>query len=510
MTEKVAQKIGVSYDKYIMKKLTTYIVFALVMFPLTTHASVEEELKRLNKCYGLFVRERIPASDPLWKQVASGTKSGTDACMEIFDKAKLDKNGEIAKGPDGKYDYEGMRVLSTLMRFHKSQFEIPDYSTTLANETRFTRDVIDGNEAAYHFVYSIFGEGQKFSDTVTRDHSIRAIRYSEKTARTRTVVGSTALQAFFQGVYKRVKNDKGVAIAVPDDAKSGVSRFTPELVETGLMVGLVRDDVENEMATTHFDALYGTQKFDSKNVNKHMGAGVIGTQAYLLANMGKDAFSNGGSGLFRRWSKHVLSDMLCRDLPALRSKDVISEVIPESKIAFKTGISCMGCHSAMDPLAGTARNIRANFTHNTNGDGGMRVKFVSNRPADMPFAPMPTITAETNFFRRPANGRLYYRSFDGKLVKEEAEGLEELGEVLAKTDDLYVCAAKRYYRLLTGVNVSLSDIGDINTPAFTTGQKYQRDKVINYGIELKQHQSIRTLIKRIIESEAFIYPDHGV
>lgn len=510
MTEKVTQKIGVSYDKYIMKNLTTYIFSALVMFPLTTQAaSVDEELKRLNKCYGLFVRERIPVSDPLWKQVASGKKSGTDACMEIFDKAKLDKNGEIAKGPDGKYDYEGMRVLNTLMRFHKSQLEIPDYSTTLNGDTVFTRDFIDANEAAYQFVYSIVGSGQKFSDTVTRDFSVRAVRYSEKGARTRSVVGNTALREITQGIYKTIKDEKGLNVVVPDESKGGASPFRPELVETGLMVGLVRDDVENEMAEQHFGPLLGAQKFDSKNVNKHMGAGAVGTQAYLLANLGKDTFSNGGTGLFRRWSKHVLSDLLCRDLPALRSKDVISEVIPESKIAFKTGISCMACHSAMDPLAGTVRNIRPNFTNNS-GMGGLRGKFISHRPADMAFAPMPTITADANFHRRPADGRLYYRSYDGKLIKEEAEGLGELGDVLAKTDDLYVCAAKRYYRFLTGVTVSLSDIGDINTPAFTTGQKYQRDKVIKFGIELKQHQSIRTLIKRIIESESFIYPDHGV
>lgn len=478
-----------------MRNLFNSIVLIFVLFPLTVRAT-STELKRLNKCYGLFVRERILSSDPLWKEVAGGKKSGTDACMEIFDKAKLDSKGEISRGSDGKYDYEGMKVLNTFLRFHNSQLEAPDFSVETGETQMFTSDVIDSNEGAYHFLYSIFGSGSKFSDVVTRDYTFRAVRYSEKGQRARSIVGNNPAPTFLQGLFKT-----GVKTPV----------FAPQLVETGLLVGMVPDDIKNEMDEKPFSDLYGPLKFDSRNVNQHMGAGAIGTQSYLIGNFGKFNFSDGGTGLYRRWGKNVLSDLLCRDLPALRSKDVLPEVHTNSNIAFRTGISCMTCHSAMDPMAGTVRNLRQVFSFNVNMFViGLRVQFVSHRTPDMESAPMPTISADSNFYRRPAEGRLFYRSYDGSLVKEEIEGLEELGQAISQTNDLYVCAAKRYYRFLTGINVSLADIGDINTPVFTSGEKFQRNKVINYGLELKQHQSIRTLIKRIIESESFINPDRGV
>lgn len=488
-----------------MKNLT---LFCLLIFSTAIQAQVADELKRLNKCYGLFVRERIETSHPLWVQVSKGLKSGTDACMEIFDKAKLSASGEIKK-IGGDYDYEGMRVLNSFLRFHKSQFEIPDLSTAVGGgNDRFTRDVIDSNEPAYHFLYTLFAQDQKFSDVVTRDFSIRARRYSTKSERSRSVAGG-ALPTLFQGVYMTIKDAQGVNQTVPNEDKGGAIPFRPVLPETGILVGLEIDSEDNSIEPQHFNPNFGTLGFTSTNVNQHLGGGIIGTQGYLLANMGKDAFTSGGTNLFRRWGKHVMSDLLCRDLPALRSKDVIAEVDPESTIAFRTGISCMACHSAMDPLAGALRNSRAAWSHN----GGVtfnRVKFIGHRNPDLAAAPFPTKAADTSFHRRPAEGRLFYRSYDGTLVTQEMEGLTELGEALATTNDLYVCAAKRYYRYLTGINVSLDDIGNINTPPFSEGEKFQRDRVITFGLELKKHQSLRTLIKAIIKSEAFIYPDRGV
>lgn len=488
-----------------MKNLILFSVLLSVSTQIK--AGVPQELKRLSKCYGLFVRERIPTTHALWVAVSKGTKSGTDACMEILDKGKLNANGEIAAS-GSSYNYEGIKVLESFLRFHKSQFDIADYGSSLAGIDRFTKDVTDANEPAYHFLYSLFGRNQKYSDVVTRDFSIRAKRYSTNSGRSRSVNG-VAMPSLYQGIFKTIQDDKGVNQVVPFEERGGASVFNPVLVETGLLFGLEPDVIENRVAQNHFDSNYVTLKMTSTNVNQHLGGGVIGSQPYLMGNMGKDAFTTGGTNLFRRWGKHVMLDLLCRDLPALRSKDVISEVDPESNIAFRTGISCMACHAAMDPLAGTLRNSRAVFSHNS-GQTFNRVKFVAHRNPDMPFAEFPTKTADANFYRRPANGRLYYRSYDGSLIKNEMEGLVELGEALAETNDLYVCAAKRYYKFLTGINVSLADIGDINTPRFTQGEKAQRDRVINMGLELKKHQSLRTLIKEIIKSDSFIDPDTGV
>lgn len=481
------------------------------LLPLSVHAQadISEELKRLQKCYALFVRERIAPTDSLWLQVKNKSKSGTAACMEIFDRAKLGTNGEIKKLKDGSYDYEGMRVLNTFLRFHTSQMSIPDFAPVIGtNNQRLTKEVTDANSVAYHFLYSLFGNKAKYSDVFTKEHTFRAVRYSKKGERQRSIFGMV-MPKLQQGVYMSQRNDAGVTITIPRPDRGGVSDFTPLLVQTGILVGLVPDNADNSISPAHDTFINSGFGFTSLNVTQHLGGGVLGTQAYLLANLGKDGFANGGTNLQRRWGKNVLSDFLCRELPALRSKDVIPEVDPESAIAYRTGISCMGCHSAMDPLAGVVRNMRANWTHNT-GAVGQRIKFIGERQSDLSSMPFPSKKADGSFHRRPAEGRLYYRSYDGSLVLKEMEGLTELGQAMAQTNDAYVCAAKRYYQFLTGINISLADIGDINTPVMTTGEKEQRERVIALGLQLKNHQSLRTLIQSIIESRAFIYPDRGV
>lgn len=496
------------YDKRTMKVQS--IIFGLCLLTLNTSVfaseSTSKELRRLHKCYGLFVREKISSNDVLWKQVQAGQKTGTDACMEIFDKAQLDKNGQIKKGPDGQYDYEGMQVLNTFMRFLKSQLDVPDFATPIGTGVvKYTRDITDSNEATYHLLYSLFNSEEKYSNIVTRDYSLKSIRYSSKAERKRSVAsGATTLLNFTQGFYKNVLDANGVTKTIPDDAK-GLNDLPLDLPETGILVGLERDERDNSLQIDPFISF----KFTSSNINQHHGGGIMGTQSYLHANAGKDGNTDGAGLVHRRWGKHVMADLLCRDLPALRSSDVVSEVNIKSNISFRQGISCMGCHSSMDPLAGVTRNLRQGFTHNS-GLISPRVSYWGYRPADMEDAPYPSATRDANFYRRPASGRLYYRSYDGKLVKYNVVGMNQLGEAMASTNDLYVCAAKRYYKFLTSINVSLADEGDINTPAFSDAEFKYRQRIIKLGLELKKHQSLRTMIKSIISTETFISPDQGV
>ena len=478
------------------------IILIFCLAPSMLVAKVSDELKRFNKCYALFVGERVKATDALWIAVKAGKKTGKVACMEIFDRATLTANGEISKGFSNEI---GTKVLNTFTRFQKSQFQVPDYGPVIGRQSdQYTRDVIDSNEAAYQFVYTLFSPKQKFSESVTRDHSIRAIRYSKYPVRARSIL-DRALGNLLQGTFKAVTNPNGRnKILVPDN----LSEFDPVLVETGILIGLERDNVVNDI-TNLAGVIRSNYGLNNANVNQHIGGGVIGTQAYLFSNLGKDGFSDGGANVFRRWGKHVMEDFLCRELPALRTTDVINEVYTASTIAFKTGISCMACHASMDPLAGVLRNGRIGWTHGSPSEGS-RIRYFGLRTPTLDYADMPELIADRDFYKRPPNGRLFYRSYDGTVVKEEVVGPQALGEKMADTNDLYVCAAKRYYKFLTGITVDLADTGNINTPVFTKGAKYQRDKVILMGLELKKHQSGRQLIKSIIEQAAFIYPHEGV
>lgn len=464
---------------------------------MSVSADIGEEVRRFKKCYGLFVKERIAVNDPLMAQVKSGAKSGTEACLEIFDKGSLGSNNEINKGSDGKFDYEGMRVLKTFTELHRSFFEVPNYNIYLESQEKQTIDVIDMNEATYHYTYSMFKPGEKFSNTITRDYSFTALRYSLMPNRTRKIASITELFSF------KTLDPNSINTANYVD-------WSPRVAQTGILIGIEPDLTPNPFPTTPGS----TVAYAGRNVNQHFGAGAIGTQAYLMGNVWNFAFNeslrfqDGAGKSYRRWSKHVMSDVLCRELPALRTIDVISEVSPTSTLSYRQGISCMGCHSSMDPMTGALRNVTATVSNHVNL--GNAVRFFVHRQPDMTAAPYPSMAADTSFHRRPPEGRLYYRSYDGSLVKQNVVGMDEMGEAIANTNDFYVCSAKKYYKFLTGIDVDLSDEGDINSPTLTTGEKMYRNRVIDLGLQLKQHQTIRTLFKKVIESPAFIYPDRGV
>lgn len=497
------------YDKSTMKKqilfLSTILINALTVADVS--AQVSDEMRRFHKCYGIMVGQKVALNDPLWTKVKAGQISGTDACMQVFSMAKLDQNGEVKKGANGQPNDVGMKILASFLRFHKSTLAIADYTLTIGNGTdRLTRDVTDANEAVYQILYSVFGQNQQWSDTLTRDYALEGQRKSDFSKRTRSIIPNVALPEYFdQGTYITVKDENGINQTVPSPTE-GVEPFYVDFIQTGLLYGLKRDTREN-IATHPRAKLVGG--VNTSDINEHWGGGAIGTQAYLIANLGRGDFNNGGSAVNRRWGKHVMEDFLCRTQPTLRTVDVSAEVDTKSAIAFRKGASCMACHATMDPISGATRNLRFSYTNNT-GMLGTKVKFAGKRHPDMAAAPFPKLAADGSFYRRPADARVFYRSYNGDLIDESVTGIQSLGEALVQTNDFYVCAAKRYYQFLTGIEVNLSDEGDVNSPILTQGQLNQRNKVIELGMKLQTHQSIEALIREIISSPIFINPDKGV
>jgi hypothetical protein len=489
-------------------KLKTLTTFSLLLMAYLTPTQASDELKRLHRCYGLFTHDPISTSSTLWKQVESGTKSGTDACMEVLEKAVLGTNGEIKK-VNGAYDPEGIKVLSSFLKFHYSQFEVPSYTAALSEESsnvRFMVDVTDMNEMAYHFLYSLFHPQQKFSDVVTRNFSLRGKRFSMKSARTKNVRDGAALVQFWEGM-----SHYGIT--------SNIVEYNPPLTETGLLIGLVPDTLDIMLnpdlinTTVKANKFYEPYDFSLFKINRHLGAGVIGTQSYMIGNTGYNSWSNGGANHARRWSKNVFMDLMCRDLPVLRNSDVNSEVVIDSTFPWRHSNTCMACHSTIDPMVGVIRNTKAGWSSsgdNSTKTSTYRIKYFGLRNPDLAAAPHPHMTEDLSYYRRPPHGRILYRSYDGTLVNSNVQNLQELGARIADSNDFYACAAKRYYQFLTGIEVRLDDLGNINTQQPTPGEKHHRDQVINLGQQLKTHQSLRTLIRNIIQSPTFLRPGQGV
>ncbi len=292
------------------------------------------------------------------------------------------------------------------------------------------------------------------------------------------------------------------------------------------------------------------------DISKSFGAGLIGTQSFLMttAGMSLGYRSTGESRTQRRWSNTVLNKLACQTLPTLRISDVIDKV-RSGGISYRSSATCVACHATMDPLANVTRNLTINFSSGFNSDHDHNNAFnvrtldfvgrysISNsrtpdycRKTDeatkskwrternckallecgekLPWPESWCHQPVENFHRQDPTGRLFFRSYTGELVDRELKNLEDAGTAIASTDDYYSCAAKNYFYYFTGNTVSLYDMGNpanssLNK-AMTPAHFAQRDFVHRLGQAFKSHQSQVQLIKDIMRSPYFQSNDFTV
>ncbi|MNL24061.1 hypothetical protein D3C87_1454840 [compost metagenome] len=65
-----------------------------------------------------------------------------------------------------------------------------------------------------------------------------------------------------------------------------------------------------------------------------------------------------------------------------------------------------------------------------------------------------------DFHLQQPSGRLYFRSATGALVDRSVANIAGLGKAMSETEDYYLCAAKRYFEFMTGIQVPLYDRTD--------------------------------------------------
>jgi hypothetical protein len=440
---------------------------------LNSLAQVPSEVLRLRRCYALFTSKRIPNNHSLLTQVRAGSKSGTQACMELLDYAQLGTNNQV-----NTTNAEALLIIRKMQEVHRQFFEVTDYALTF-DDSEATQNIIDLYEGANHLTYVLLKPNVAYSNIVTSTQAFRAIRTSVNST-TRLLSNPYELLTFTQGTT-----------ATP---------WIPSvLVKEGTIVGMTPDVANNTPTAlrSSFTAYVGA------NVNSHKGAGILGSQAYLLGNIGKEGNPNATTISYRRWGNHVIKDFLCRDMPALRDSDVTSYVSTTSSISYRNSVSCNRCHATQDPLAGTIRN---QIQVSTTQSGMTNVHFLATRASDQASSSNYPLATDSNYYRRPPQGDLRFRSYDGSLIDQPLTSLPDLGQKLAATNDLYVCGAKKYYKFLTGVDINLRDLGDSSSAPLSPGEQFHRNKIITLGLNFKNHQSVRTLLQEIISSPTFLTP----
>ncbi len=421
------------------------------------------------RCYAQLTQTRVAPDDALLAQVQAGTKSAVAACMEVFDKARFATNGMI---PAATRDV-GKLVLQTMHRVHASWFLDNQY-TTGVTQVPSTADLYDMQSPAFYFDRAMFQPGVKFNYVVTGAAHLKALRTDMDPA-TGQWTGHPKTDWIFDSTFR--------------------------LAPLGELLGVQETGILN---TPYNYTVNSTVRTGSIELGKHYGGGILGSIPYLLLTVSEaPGFrSNGAEAMPRKWSRAVFSDLLCRELPVVRYADVSTFRVAGSTVPFRATQGCVQCHASMDRMAAGIRGFgytrQGNINNNDYG-GDWPLFTPSNGMAGTEWPSAP----QTNYYQKEPDGVFYFRNYKGVLRNVPFRGPTALGTLLAGEEDLYVCAAKRYYSYFMGVDVAEGD--PVSPPTLTTVEAAQKKHVEDLGKALKAdaNQSLRTLVRTIFELPAY-------
>lgn len=249
----------------------------------------------------------------------------------------------------------------------------------------------------------------------------------------------------------------------------------------------------------------------------HEGGGFMGNHNYFLTTFlqaDRNYVPNGADLINRSWARSVLNDALCRGVPVVRESDVEQFVIPNSNVPFRQAAACSACHASLDRQAGLIRGLRWNpLLTETNTSPTPTLIGIIGMNLLAPSLPLATTWSDVpdnEYGKKQPYGVFYFRNYKGELIDRPVNSIENLGSVISEQDDYYTCFAKRYYYYFLGIDVELGDPGNVLYPQLNGADQYHRSKVIDLGLRLKNHKSLRQLILDIIASADYRLSDFGI
>jgi hypothetical protein len=422
-------------------------------------------LELFSRCYTHITQLRLPPNQPKRAAVIAGTLSPVDACMQILAEANLNSStGKIANTVTLNGVNESLAVLQNFNSLHLNftgNSDLQD-SVPFGIIHGMLRTFLDETVYALYFTQNLFTPGATVDQIVTGTSPMEAVRSN--------------------GRYTSSAPNPYVLLGV----------------QTGTFQGVKLMPADKLAATAHM-------RDDYLKYNATQKGGIIGDPAYLSLNFsGDERKPNGGLAVPRRWAKAVYSDLLCRQLPVVRLSDGTANIeltTSSSTPPFRTGAKCMQCHASVDSAAGTARNFFFVNSYDKNSDSTW-AEFLKHVDADQS-PESGVVDADPDWYRRPPNGRFFFRSYDGTLNDTAVTSIADLGNKIAQTNDFYACTAAKYFKYFTGITANLQDIGDPGLAPLTPADLYYRNLVIKMGQNLKSKKNLQSLIRDILSSAPY-------
>ncbi len=428
---------------------------------------------------------RPPANDPRIGQIKAGL-SGADACIQLLDEAALSASTNKVNTSNPV----ALAIVKKMHEVHRGFFTVKNFYTAFGVDN--TPLLIDMYDPANYFS-KILHSNLDIAQLVEGTTYYKALR-----------TNSSRTSAFPTG-YFRLQSGTAMYYQQLTFAQYAGGNYTPSvLIQEGRLDGFAdaSGTINNYVYANMPPNGIPAGNFTSLNINHYAGGGILGTQSFRLANGTKfGTLSDGGIYVQRRLAANVFKDLLCRDLPSLRTEDIAAnEVSASSALPYRTSVSCNQCHKSMDSMAANFRNfVGRSSTFLDTKYTFMAPHSSTNSGANSVYP----LVAEYAFHQKPPIGKLAFRSYDGTLVSVDTTNVADLGAKIADTNDFYVCMAKKYYQYFTGINANLSDPGLYSVPA---GEAAHRTAVINMGTNLKSNQKLKELFRAIFNSNGFKYP----
>lgn len=436
------------------------------------------------RCYGQITGEYAGGNQSYIDKLKSG-RDPIDLCSEIIRNVSFTKNngGEVTNKSNGL----SLAVMKTMHNLHYSWFSQKGMTDVQDQFVRNALNVFGSTSPAVHMTKALFDPNFLYKNIVKGSDTYVALRtnYSQKSL-------SPSLRNGISAHYS--KNEWSVK---------------------GINFAMVGDIIGAKKMVRNHELTVAGKKY---KYNKHWGGGIIGSTPYLLANVQPTSFwvfPNGGLYTYRKWSRSVYKDILCRSLPIVRESDAKQFARPSSVLPFRQSKSCTKCHMSMDPMAGLIRNFDLDGAGSATQDLG-HIAITRSESGGQVYdkKKINDYFPDRNmgdYHKLFAGGSLYYRTHDGEFVQEpDIKSLDDLGTIFSSKDDMYACLAKRYFKYFTGIETQIGDINDPDHRVLNAKEIKYRNIVIGLGKELKGHQDPKKTIYKILQLPEYKSKDFGI
>lgn len=498
---------------------------AILFIALPSYSRTLSEAELYRRCYAHLIGESPLLNDTNLVAIKSGSKSGYQGCLNLLDRMTInpsDSQGRLVD-PADTVAVKGLRNIYNVTGQFAGSKRFEGAITNFFEDYASGEDILDNTAVALAYTENILNANREFKDLFAITSEPKASRVMDplypSTFTINTVFGggtdftpvysarSRHGQRFYSDASSTIKANPDTvpySIMNTDNATWSDQSFTS--IAVGELVGIAYNHPSETINRTTANTFNGmTLGF---NIHSNIAKGVMGLRPYIAAsNNWSDNVRPNLEYMPRRLSQNYLKDFLCREVPVVRETDIINMVSASSTaLAFRKAASCVRCHATLDPMAGSFRNIALIKS-------GNRMQNVLHRYFPMPHKSNVTVTTpevgwpaikDADFYKRPATGRFYFRTYDGKLIDRTLANHDDLSTAFSETDDAYICFARKMFKHFTGVEVRMFDAGDASNSTYMsslTPEDWEyRNFVVKAGLNLKKHQKAKELIKEIMQS----------